>query len=72
MADKYTEDEIKEMAAKVADEIIACNSDMHNCMLMDIIEALERGEDVDDGLAEMILSRPFMDRLTEELRKREE
>ena len=50
MTIKYTNDVIRNIAAKVAKEMMADSNDMQNCMLMDVVEALERGEDVDDGL----------------------
>ena len=49
MTIKYTNDVIRNIAAKVAKEMMADSNDMQNCMLMDVVEALERGEDVDDG-----------------------
>ena len=72
MTIKYTNDVIRNIAAKVAKEMMADSNDMQNCMLMDVVEALERGEDVDDGLADLILTRPFMEKFVDELLKYEE
>ena len=72
MAAKLTDEVIKAIATEVAKEFIDCGNDMQNCMLMDVVEALERGEDVDDGLANLILTRPFMERFVEALVKYEE
>ena len=63
---------IKIVAAKVAKELLEDCSGMQQCMLLDVVEALERGEDVDDGLADMILTRPFMEKFIDELLKYEE
>jgi hypothetical protein len=72
MTIKYTDDVIRNIAAKVAKEMMADGNDMQNYMLMDVVEALEKGEDVDDGLADLILTRPFMERFIDELLKYEE
>ena len=72
MADKYTDEIIRVVAAKVAKDMIDDCNDMQKYMLMDVVEALEKGEDVDDGLATMILTRPFMERFIDELLKYEE
>lgn len=72
MAAKLTDEVIKAIATEVARELIDCGSDMQNYMLMDVVEALERGENVDDGLANLILTRPFMERFVEALLKYEE
>lgn len=70
--DKLTDEVIKKVAAKVAKDLIDHGSDMSNCMLLDVVEAMDRGENVDDGLANMILTRPFMEKFIDELLKYEE
>ena len=72
MPPKITDEVLKKVATKIAKDTIDCGSDMSNCMLLDIIEAMERGEDVDDSFAELILTRPFMERFIEELLRYEE
>jgi len=69
---EYTDEVIRNIAAKIAKDFIDESSDMQQCMLEDVIQALEKGEDVDDGLTNMILTRPFMERFIDELLKREE
>jgi len=71
MAVKITDEVLRNIASKIAKDLIDCGNDMGNCMLLDVVEAMERGEDVDDGLANMILTRPFMERFIEELLKYE-
>ena len=72
MVDKYTDETIRAIAMKVARDLIDSNTDMQRYMLLDVVEALENGEDVDDGLTNMILTRPFMERFIDELLKYEE
>ena len=72
MVDKYTDETIRAIAMKVARDLIDSNTDMQRYMLLDVVEALENGEDVDDGLTNMILTRPFMERYIDELLKYEE
>lgn len=72
MAAKITDEVLKTIATKVAKDLIESSNDMQNYMLMDVVEALDRGEDVDDSLASLILTRPFMERFVDELLKYEE
>ena len=59
------------MAAKIAKEMLENSTDMQRFMLFEILEALENGEDVDDNLSNMILTKPFMSKLIDELLKYE-
>jgi hypothetical protein len=72
VAAKITDEIVRKIAIKIAKDLIDCSSEMSNCMLKDVVDAMERGEDVDDGLANMILTRPFMERFINELLKYEE
>jgi hypothetical protein len=69
---KITDEVLRKIAHKVAHDLIEDGTDMSNCMLYDVVSAIERGEDVDDGLSNMILTRPFMERFIDELLKYEE
>jgi hypothetical protein len=64
--------QIEAIATKVAKEFIEDTDDMQAHVLCEIIEALERGEDVYDGLANAIFTEPFMERFINELLKYEE
>jgi hypothetical protein len=69
---KITDEIIRKIATKVAKDLIERGSDMSNYMLLEVVESMDRGEDVDDGLANMILTRPFMEKFIDELIKYEE
>ena len=70
--DNYPAEVIKAIATKIAEDMLADTDGMSQHVLLEIIEALERGEDVYDGLANTVLTRPFMERLINELIKYEE
>lgn len=63
---------IEAIAVKIAQEFVAELDDMQHHVLLEIIEALERGEDVYDGLANPIFTHPFMEKFIDELLKYEE
>ena len=69
--DNITDDKIEAIAVDIAKDFIENGSDMRQCMLMNVIKALENGEDVDDGLLGMVLTRPFMEKFIDELLKLE-
>ena len=70
MADKYIED-IRVIALKIARDLLDDTSAMRRHVLLEVVEALDRGEDVYDELATTVLSRPFMERFIDELIKYE-
>jgi len=63
---------IRSIAIKVASDLLNDTSDMQHHVLLEVIEALDRGEDVYDGLLNAVLARPFMERFIDELLKYEE
>jgi len=63
---------IRSIAIKVASDLLNDTSDMQHHVLLEVIEALDRGEDVYDGLVDVVLARPFMERFIDELLKYEE
>jgi hypothetical protein len=65
--DKYTDEVIKVAALKIAKEFIDETTDMRAHMLLELVKALEEGEDVYDDLVSMILTRPFVEKLINEL-----
>ena len=74
MADKdikYTEEVMRSIASKVAKDLIEDTSDMQRHVLLEVTEALARGEDVYGELVNTILARPFMERFIDELIKYE-
>lgn len=72
MTDEYNDEIMRDIAAKVAKDLVESTSDMQQLMLLDVLEALKKGEDVDDGFINLILTRPFMERFIDELLKYEE
>ena len=70
--DNYPAEVIKAIATKIAEDMLADTDGISQHVLLEIIEALERGEDVYDGLANTVLTRPCMERLINELIKYEE
>lgn len=70
--DKYPAEVIEAIASKVAKDMLAESDDMSQHVLLEIVEALERGEDVYEGLARAVFTRPFMDKFINELLKYEE
>ena len=74
MADKdikYTDEVLRSIASKVAKDLIEDSSDMQRHVLLEVTEALDRGEDVYGELVNSILARPFMERFIAELIKYE-
>jgi hypothetical protein len=74
VADKdveHTDEIIRSIALKVAEDLLADTSDMCQHILLEVIEALERGEDVYDELLSKTFTRPFMERFINELIKYE-
>lgn len=69
--DKYIED-MKTIATQIAKDLLETSGEMKNQMLLDIMESLERGEDVYDELLSMILTRPFMEKFIDKLIEYEE
>jgi hypothetical protein len=67
VADKY-----QIVAAKVARQLMEENNDMQNHMLLEVVEALEKGEDVDNGLASIVFTHSFMEKFIDELLRYEE
>ena len=68
---KYTEEVMRSIASKVAKDLIEDSSDMQRHVLLEVTEALARGEDVYGELVNSILARPFMERFIDELIKYE-
>ena len=68
---KYPNEVIKSIALKVAEELLNDTDDMKQHILLEVVEALGRGEDVYDGLLNKIFTRPFMERFIDELIKYE-
>ena len=66
------DDVIRSIALNVARDLLNNTSDMQHHVLLEVIEALDRGEDVYDGLVNVVLARPFMERFIDELLKYEE
>lgn len=74
MADKnieHNDEIIRSIALKVAQDLLDDTSDMRQHILLEVIEALERGEDVYDELLSKTFTRPFMERFINELIKYE-
>lgn len=69
---KYTDEVIRSIALEVAKDLLDNTDDMKQHVLLEVIESLERGEDVYDDLLNMILTRPYMERFIDELLKYEE
>jgi hypothetical protein len=67
VADKY-----QIVAAKVARQLMEESNDMQNHMLLEVVEALEKGEDVDNGLASIVFTHSFMEKFIDELLRYEE
>lgn len=72
MAVKYTDKVIRAAARKVAEDLLYTTDDMSKHVLFEVMEALDRGEDVYDDLVNTIFTRPFMERLATELLKYKE
>ena len=68
---KYTDEAIRTIAMKVAEGLLEDTSDMRRHVLLEVTEALERGEDVYGELVNTIFARPFMERFIDELIKYE-
>lgn len=71
MVDKYSDEVMRSIALKVAKSLLADTSDMHRHILLEVTEALNRGEDVYSELVNTILAKPFMERFIDELIKYE-
>ncbi len=74
MADKdikYTDEVIRSIALKVARDLLDDTSVMRRHVLLEVVEALNRGEDVYGELVNTILAKPFMERFIDELVKYE-
>jgi len=69
---EYPIDVIEAIASKVAQEMLDATDDMKQHMLLEIVEALDRGEDVYSGLTNTVFIRPFMERFIDELLSYEE
>ncbi len=69
---KYTDEVIRSIALEVAKDLLDNTDDMKQHVLLEVIESLERGEDVYDDLLNMILTRPYMEKFIDELLKYEE
>ena len=67
----YTDEVLRSIAIKVAKDLLNDTSDMRKHMLLEVIDALDRGEDVYNELVNTILTRPFMERFLDELIKYE-
>lgn len=67
MDNEYPTEVIEAIAIKVAQDMLETTSDMNQHVLLEIIEALERGEDVYNGLASTVFIRPFMEKFIDEL-----
>ena len=72
MADKYTDEILRAAARKVAESLIYESNDMSRHVLFEVLEALDKGEDIYDDLVNTIFTRPFMERFVTELLKYEE
>jgi len=72
VAVKYTDKVIRAAARKVAEDLLYTTDDMSKHVLFEVMEALDRGEDVYDDLVNTIFTRPFMERLATELLKYKE
>lgn len=68
----YTEELAAEIGLRVAKEMMAEASEMQQHMMGELVESLEKGEDVYDKLVDLMLIRPFMERFIDELLKYEE
>ena len=71
MVDKYPDEVIKAIALKVAKDLLADTNEMKQHLLLEVTEALVRGEDVYNGLLNTIFTQPFMERFIDELIKYE-
>jgi len=68
---KYTDEVIRTIALRVAKDLLDNTSDMSSHLLLEVIEALDDGEDVYGELLNTVLARPFMERFIDELVKYE-
>ena len=68
---KYTDEVMRSIAIKVAKDLLENTSEMRRHILLEVTEALERGEDVYGELVNTIFARPFMERFIDELIKYE-
>jgi len=64
---KYTDEVIRTIALKVAKDFLEDTTEMRAHMFLEVVEALDRGEDVYDNLLSTALPRPFVERLINEL-----
>ena len=69
---KYTDEIIRSIALEVAKDLLKNSDEMKQHVLLEVIEALNGGEDVHNGLLNMILTRPYMEKFIDELLKYEE
>lgn len=69
---KYNNEIIKAIADKITKEVFDDADKMSQQILAEIVEALDRGEDVYDNLLEVMLTRPFMEIFIDEIIKYEE
>jgi len=68
---KYTVEAIRTIALKVAKDFLDDTDEMKQHVLLEIMEALDAGEDVYDELLEIILTRPYMEKFVDGLFKYE-
>jgi len=68
---KYPYEVIKSIALKVAEDLLDATDEMKQHILLEVVDALNRGEDVYDGLLDKVFTRPFMERFIDELIKYE-
>lgn len=69
---KYNKEIIKAIADKITKEVFDDADKMSQQILAEIVEALDRGEDVYDNLLDVMLTRPFMEIFIDEIIKYEE
>jgi len=68
---KYPYEVIKSIALKVAEDLIDDTDEMKQHILLEVVDALDKGEDVYDGLLDKVFTRPFMERFIDEIIKYE-
>ena len=71
MVDKHPDEVIRAIALRVAEDLLDSTNEMNHHVLLEVVEALNSGEDVYDDLLATILTRPFMERFIDELIKYE-
>ena len=71
MVDKHPDEVIRAIALRVAEDLLDSTNEMNHHVLLEVVEALNSGEDVYDDLLTTIVTRPFMERFIDELIKYE-